>query len=152
MKQLFCAVWLAIALPGCQTSTNETPSEAQQIYEQTMELHDDVMPRMDEIMQLRQKLQLRVEAMREEDSIKYADSLQKMQQVVQSLQEADRAMMEWMRSVKKPSGMDGTASAEEVDTTSLLRTLRQQKAAMVQVKAQMENSIQEAQRMIGLPE
>lgn len=161
MNQSLCYVFVVAVLVGCQSATTSEAdgklAEAQEIYTETMTLHDEVMPRMDEVMQLRQKLQLRVDALREEDEIEYADSLQKMEQAVQNLQEADRAMMQWMRTIKKVPGTEEplpTSPDEEmiVDTVDLIQQQRQQLADMKQVKEQMENSIEEAQRMIGLPE
>ncbi len=161
MRQLVYCLFMVAVLVGCQSATpsetNGKLAEAQEIYAETMTLHDAVMPRMDELMQLRQKLQLRVDALREADSVAYADSLQKIAIAVQNLQAADRAMMQWMRNVEKVPGTEQSLSAspdEEVivDTVNLIQRQQQQLADMRQVKERMENSIEEAQGMIGLPE
>ena len=163
MKHLFSYLFLVVVLAGCQsTATQEAdnpPTQAQQLYTEAMAVHDEVMPRMEEIMQLRQKLQLRVQSLREENSVKYADSLQKIEAAVQHLQAADQAMMQWMHNVKQVPGQDGSQTeypdeinSQSADTTKVVQVQREQKAAIVAVKEQMEASIEEAQRMIGLPE
>ena len=152
-----------VLLAGCQPTTTQEadgePTQAQQLYAEAMAVHDEVMPRMEEIMQLRQKLQLRVESLRQEDLTLFADSLQKIETAVQHLQEADRAMMQWMHNVKQVPGMDDAQTeyqdeieTQPVDTADVLQTQQAQKAAIMAVKEQMEASIKEAQRMIGLPE
>ena len=152
-----------LLLGSCQSSTTSEadPSleRAQTIYTEAIAVHDEVMPRMDEIMQLRQKLQLRVESMQEQPEEDYADSLRQMQTAIENLQEADQAMMQWMRSVQKVPGVDEVSSdyqdelkaTELRDTVDLIQRQLAQKKAIEQVQQQMEQSITEAERLIGLP-
>ena len=60
----------AFFLSSCQSSTtaetDPTLERAQTIYAEAIAVHDEVMPRMDELMQLRQKLELRVTSMQEQ--------------------------------------------------------------------------------------
>ena len=154
---------LMFAMAACQPSTTREasgePSQAQQLYNEAMEIHDEVMPRMEEIMQLRQKLQLRVKSLQEEDAVKFADSLQRIQTAVQHLQQADQAMMQWMRSVEKVPGPTSAAEesteeteGEPVNDADIVQIQQTQKEAILAIKQQMEASIEEAQLMIGLPE
>ena len=161
--QRFTAALLSttLLLGSCQSSTTETDptlEQAQTIYAEAIAVHDEVMPRMDEIMQLRQKLQLRVESMQEQTDEDYADSLQQMQTAIENLQQADQAMMQWMRSVQKVPGADETSdyqdelnTTELTDTVGLIQRQLAQKEAIEEVQQQMEQSIAEAERLIGLP-
>lgn len=162
----------ALFLGSCQsTNTSETDptlERAQGIYAEAIAVHDEVMPRMDQIMQLRQKLELRVDSMMEQDTSEYADSLQHMRTAIQDLRDADESMMQWMRSVQKVPGSSKPGSSklgtdetseyqDELNTTQLTDTVgliqRQlaQKEAIVAVKQQIEQSITQAEVMIGLP-
>ena len=152
----------ALFLSSCQsTTTSETDptlDRAQTIYAEAIAVHDEVMPRMDEIMQLRQKLELRVESMQQQNEPAYADSLQQMQTAIQNLRDADEAMMQWMRSVQKVPGADETSeyqnelnATELRDTVDLIQRQLAQKEAIEEVKQQMEHSITEAEQLIGLP-
>lgn len=152
----------ALFLGSCQsTTTSETDptlERAQTIYAEAIAVHDELMPRMDEVMQLRQKLELRVTSMQEQDEAAYADSLQQMQMAIEHLQEADQAMMQWMRSVQKVPGTDETSEYQDefnttqlTDTVGLIQRQLAQKEAIEAVKQQMEQSIAEAEVMIGLP-
>jgi hypothetical protein len=162
--QLFTIAILSttLVLGSCQSSTtaetDPTLVRAQTIYAEAIEVHDEVMPRMDEIVQMRQKLKLRVDSMLQQDTIALADSLQRMRAAIQNLNEADRAMMQWMRGVQKVPGSDETSDYQDelnttqlTDTVGLVQRQQAQKDAIVQVKQQMEQSISEAERMIGLP-
>lgn len=157
----------ALFLSSCQSSTTSetdpTLERAQTIYAEAIAVHDEVMPRMDEIMQLRQKLELRVESMMEQDTTEYADSLQHMRTAIQDLRDADEAMMQWMRSVQKVPGLDesnanATSDYQDelnatvlTDTVGLVQRQLAQKEAIEEVKQQMEQSIAEAETLIGLP-
>ncbi len=149
-------------LSSCQstttTETDPTLERAQEIYAEAIAVHDEVMPRMDELMQLRQKLQLRVASMMEQDTIEYADSLQGMRTAMQDLRDADESMMQWMRSVQKVPGANETLeyqdklnATEPSDTAGLIQQQLAQKKAIQEVKQQVEQSITQAEAMIGLP-
>ncbi len=150
-----------LILGSCQSTTTEadpTLERAQTIYAEAIAVHDEVMPRMDELMQLRQKLELRVTSMQEQPEEDYADSLQQMQTAIQNLRDADEAMMQWMRSVQKVPGADETLEYQDelnatvlTDTVGLIQRQLAQKEAIQEVKQQMEQSIAEAERLIGLP-
>ncbi|MGB3848454.1 MAG: hypothetical protein WA958_00690 [Tunicatimonas sp.] len=162
-RYFFSFLSIALIFSSCQTTTtteaDPTLERAQEIYAEAIAVHDEVMPRMDEIMQLRQKLQLRVTSMQEQPEEDYADSLQQMQTAIENLQQADQAMMQWMRSVQKVPGLDEVSSdyqdelnaTELTDTVGLIQRQLAQKEAIEEVKQQMEQSIAEAEVLIGLP-
>ena len=140
-------------LGGCQSSTISSETEAvvaraQQIYTETMNLHDEVMPRMGELVQLRQELGATADSLREADSVAYADTVARMQAAAQDLAQADQNMMQWMRNVEKVPGADSLA-AVPADTARLIQVQQEQKAAMERVQQQMDNSITEARRLLG---
>lgn len=149
---------------ACSSATNSeadgTLAQAQEIYAEAIAIHDEVMPRMDELVQLRQQLQARADSLRQADSVAHADTLQRMQTAIQNLEQADEEMMQWMRSVEKIAGVDEPASEyqEELvatqleDTTDIIRIQEEQKEAIVEVKRMMENSIAEAKNLLKLNE
>ncbi|WKN41909.1 hypothetical protein [Tunicatimonas pelagia] len=161
MIQSFLIIFSAVLLlSSCQPSaSSETPpnlTEAQEIYAKAIEVHDEVMPRMDEIMQLRQAVEARIDSLNQVDSAAYADTVQYMQFVVRNLQYADQGMMQWMRNVKKVPGLEEVQSAyqdemslEVVDTTNIVQIQQSQKTAIEQVKQQMESSIEEARSLLN---
>ncbi|MEM9673327.1 MAG: hypothetical protein ACFB15_23135 [Cyclobacteriaceae bacterium] len=160
MNQLFAIVTFLVFLVGCQSSSTQEAdanlTQAQEIYTEAMVVHDEVMPRMEEIMRLGQTIEARMDSLRQLDSVTYADTLQQMQTVRQNLKEADEAMMQWMRGVKNVPGLEEVKTAyqdemqiQTVDTTNIIQVQQEQKAAIEQVKQQMENSIEEAKSLLN---
>ncbi|MEM6845558.1 MAG: hypothetical protein AAF632_25315 [Bacteroidota bacterium] len=152
MNRLYATLVSVTFMIGCQPSAT---TEAQEIYIEAMEIHDEVMPRMGEIMQLRRAIEARIDSLQQLDSAAYADTVQYMQFVVRNLQYADQAMMQWMRNVKKVPGMEEAQtsyqdemSMETIDTTNIVQIQRSQKTAIEQVKQQMESSIEQAQSLL----
>lgn len=160
MKQIiYTTALLSLLIMSCQPSseTDEKYARAQEIYQEAIEVHDEVMPRMDDIMRLKSLLNERIDALQQRVGEMPGDSLQRMQEIVQKLEEADEAMMKWMRDVKQVPDVEeeSSASAEaapQSDTTNLIRIQQEQKTAIEQVKVQMESSITEARTYLQLPE
>ncbi len=144
---------------ACQSSTEDgsKQTQAQKVYQEAMVIHDEIMPEMDKMMQLKKMLNTRMDSLQQMDSVAYADTLDLMHSAVQDLEEADQAMMQWMRGVKKVPGMEGqqSAYAQEMetkmpaDTTKLVKIQREQKKAIEGVKEQMEESIRQALALLG---
>ena len=81
-----------------------------------------------------------------------------MQTAIQNLRDADEAMMQWMRSVQKVPGADETSEYQDelnatvlTDTVGLIERQEAQREDIEEVKRQIEQSIAEAERLIGLP-
>ena len=159
MFRLLSSILVLFYLGGCQPSTTESPAnlmEAQEIYSEAMEIHDEVMPRMGELMQLQQAVESKVDSLNQLDSVAYADTVQYMQHIIDNLRYADRGMMQWMRNVKKVPGLEESETAyqdemkmEAVDTTNIVQVQLSQKTAIEQVKQQIESSIEEAKAVLG---
>lgn len=158
----FCAtITILVFLMGCQTSSSNEDdanlTQAQEIYSDAMDIHDEVMPRMGELMQLRRAVETQIDSLNQLDSVAYADTVQYMQHIVDNLRYADRGMMQWMRNVKKVPGLEEEGqsefqdkiSIEEADTTNVVQVQKSQKTVIEQVKQQIESSIEEAKAVLG---
>jgi hypothetical protein len=157
--RIFYGIAFLLITMSCQPSseTDEKYARAQEIYQEAIAVHDEVMPRMDEIMRLKSLLKERIDALQQKGEEMNTDSLQHMQEIVQKLEEADEAMMQWMRNVKQVPEVEEEPSADAEtaqlsDTTNLIQVQQEQKAAIEQVKTQMESSIKEARTFLVLPE
>ena len=94
-----------ILLAGCGKSAHEhhdseeespinNPNQA--LYDQVMDIHDDVMPKSDEIYQLKKEIK---------DKIASTNNLEpkkkkQLEQIAAELDSADRSMMDWMHKFK----------------------------------------------------
>jgi len=98
---------LVLALAACDKGQNSTsePAETdnpnQVLYDQVMDVHDEVMPKMDEIMKLKRELQEQI-ANTPDMVIERKEQLEKMisnldsASTAMNLDSASTAMMNWM--------------------------------------------------------
>lgn len=137
---LFLAL-LGLALSGC--SGEEKKEE--ELRTEVMLLHDEVMPEMSTIMQLKKRLKQNRLAL---DSIRIAGSsviaiptIDSIFRLEKSLDEADREMMNWMRNYKNDLG---DKSHEEK-----MAYLREEKKKIEFVKKRMQESIDNAKAFLN---
>ena len=101
-KYLFIGL---ILFAGCGKSgqpshdqEEESPinSPNQALYDQVMDIHDDVMPKSDEIYQLKKEIKERIASTTNLESNKK----KQLEQIVAELDSADHSMMDWMHKFK----------------------------------------------------
>jgi hypothetical protein len=80
---------------ACKQENNVEKMKAE-----VMAIHDEVMPEMDNLMNLQRQLKSEIDRL---DSAGETEKADKLKLLVQQLQEADEAMMQWMRKYKDPS-------------------------------------------------
>ena len=96
-----------------------------------MAIHDEVMPLMSDMQQLRGQLTSRMNGLDSLDQIP-------IREAVQDLQKGEDMMWDWMNQYKKPNLETDTARAY----------LEHQKSAINQVAEQMKQAIQTAKKQI----
>ncbi len=80
----------------------------QDLYDEAMELHDEVMPRMGEIADLeKQALQIKFKLEKEEGE-EAKQKLDKVKQLLADLDVADKGMWDWMKGFEDPREKDWT--------------------------------------------
>lgn len=150
MKSLF-GILLGLCLLACNAATEpeETTSDSpftpeelstqQQAWDEVMEIHDEVMPKMGAIHQATKKLKEQWENNAELDSgLKDEISI-----AIEKLETADEAMWEWMHQLRQ---LDKLRAAESHD--AIMTYLAQQKTSMTKVRQQMLNSLESADSLI----
>lgn len=100
-------VALALAIVSCQKSTehtdhhDDTAVDADSanviLYNQVMDIHDEVMPRMEDLYNMKKDLQSQL------DAAPSADAKQKLQQQIASVDSASKMMMDWMHEFNPPA-------------------------------------------------
>lgn len=127
MKTIISFVFSLIILVSCQSKEKEI----QLLNAEVIAIHDEVMPKMDEVMKLKSKLQQQLMS----ETIE-APEKQKIQSLIIELEEADQAMMNWMRNYD--SLMEGKTEEEK------LSYLNTQKESIQSVKEKMLGAISQA--------
>jgi hypothetical protein len=79
---------------GAQTTTEAATEDSpnQILYDQVMDVHDEVMPKMDEIMKLKRELQEQIA--NTPDMV--VERKQQIEKIISNLDSASNAMMDWM--------------------------------------------------------
>lgn len=117
---LFICV-LAIALAGCggqpkegqpgdSDAINNDPNQV--LYDQVMDIHDEVMPRTEDLHNLKQKLQEQISAA--PDMV--VEERQKLERRIARLDSVDKLMMDWMHYFNLPDSLGDEAKREYLET------------------------------------
>lgn len=105
-------------------------SENQILYNEVMKIHDEVMPEMETIYKKRKELNDRIKT-----DISEAEK-QRLTALVNKLDSADKAMMDWMHDFKPVPDSEGEEKAREY--------LENELEKIKQVKETMQSAIKEA--------
>jgi hypothetical protein len=132
MKTIFklSLMLFAFLMISCESKEKEV----EKLKTETIAIHDEVMPKMDDIMKLKKSLKA------EQDSVSTEKSTD-IQQLIISLENSDRAMMNWMRNYDPQ--MEGMSDEEKIEY------LKKQKASIHEVSEQMKSSISEAENYLN---
>lgn len=114
-------------------SAEEGSNEA--LYNQMMDVHDEIMPQMDQIMKLKRELTDKIANSPE----LVAEQKEEIEKVISNLDSASNAMMDWMHRVHKYDPKADTANSE--NSREFLETEMER---IRKVKNLMEESIEQA--------
>jgi hypothetical protein len=135
---------LSFSLLSCNQQTSaadnkETPDEVEALKQEVMGVHDEIMPRIGTLMNLKKQLKERVAQL---DTAKEADKdkAAALLPTIKQLEEADEAMMQWMRTYEDPEQAMGKAKA--------LEYLELKRKEILTVKEKMEASETAAKAML----
>uniref|UniRef100_UPI00404972BB hypothetical protein n=1 Tax=Fulvivirga sp. TaxID=1931237 RepID=UPI00404972BB len=117
--------------------TDEIPEEVKiekALYDDVMDVHDEMMPKMENMMSMKGKLKEKVDLLKEEAA--QSELVNELENTIQSLETADEAMMNWMRQFDPET--DSLSHEEIVEYYTL------QKKKMDSVKVIMVEAIENA--------
>lgn len=122
------ALWTGCNEPGTQTTTQK-PSAVDSMRNVVMDIHNEAMPWMGEMMQLKRSLNQAIAA----DSLGTNPATEQYQAAVDSLEQGMDAMKVWMHNWQEP---DSTKA--EADNLAYLQS---EEARMARVKEQMQAAL-----------
>jgi succinate dehydrogenase flavin-adding protein (antitoxin of CptAB toxin-antitoxin module) len=128
MKKLVFGMFIVFAF-ACSNPLVEEKIDIKPIEKEVMEIHDEVMPRMSEVIFLTDAIDSVMK--QEKDTIK----LQEFGVIKESLVKSDKDMMHWMHSYKSP--------AQPYDSNSL-NYINKEKEKVVKLRALILKSITDA--------
>lgn len=129
----------AFLMTSC--GNNEDREKIQEKHEDVMEIHDEVMPMMKDVRGLKADLTAKAEELSKNDSLnQYDNTVREMKIIIQQLEEADEAMMTWMRAYDKPTKDD--------EVNEALQYLENQEEKVRTVKSKILNSVEVAENQL----
>ncbi|WKV10525.1 hypothetical protein [Marivirga harenae] len=114
-------------------SCESKEKEVEKLKSETIAIHDEVMPKMDDIMKLKKSLRSKKDSVSESKQ-------ETIQTLIIALEESDKAMMNWMRNYDPR--MENMSDAEKMEY------LKKQKSSISEVSEKMKKSIAEAQEYL----
>lgn len=129
MKKIFASILIFATVTAC----NKSEDKQKVMIDEVMAIHDEVMPKMDDIMTLKSSL---------DSAIKVSPDSVKAKELYSALDSADNQMMDWMQAYN-PDQVKGK-SEEEVT-----KYYADKKAKISSVKELTNKSIEEAKGFLG---
>jgi hypothetical protein len=144
MNRFFLTIYLlAVILFGCGgqsqdsqngTSDSDNGDPNQVLYEQVMDIHDEVMPKTGELYSLKQKLQEQIAAA--PDMV--VEERQKLEQRIARLDSVNKLMMDWMHYFTLPDSVTDEAKREYLE--SEMEKIKQVREAILETIASEKGS------------
>ena len=121
-------------------SCEEKKKEAQDVlYDQVMEVHDEIMPKMGDIMKYKKQLKSKVDALAENAEMN-SEKISELQQAIAELDNSHEEMMAWMREFNPD--FEGLVSEE------IMKYLDEQKAKIEQVGKVTYAALNHAEKLL----
>jgi Fungal specific transcription factor domain len=119
-------------------SQEEGPNQA--LYNQMMDVHDEVMPSMDEIMKLKRELQEQIK--NSPDMV--IERKQELENAISNLDSASNSMMSWMHRIHEFDPL-----ADSVNQEKAREYLESEMEEIKKVKTLMTESIEKAKKEVS---
>jgi len=121
-----------------EQTQDEGPNQA--LYNQMMDVHDEVMPKMDDIMKLKRELQEQIA--NTPDMV--VERKQELERVISNLDSASNSMMSWMHRIHEFDPL-----ADSVDQEKAREYLESEMEEIRKVKELINESIEKAKAEAG---
>jgi uncharacterized protein YoxC len=122
-------------------SCEEKKKEAKDVlYDQVMEVHDEIMPKMGDIMKYKKQLKSKVDALAENAEVN-SEKIGELQQAITDLDNSHEEMMAWMREFNPD--FEGMVSEE------IMKYLVEQKAKIERVGKETYAALKQAEELLN---
>jgi hypothetical protein len=144
MKKVLILLFCSLAFVQCKNASNEsseeqnTASQQEEIYKQVIALHDEAMPKLGSVADLMQKIEAKIGEL--EQSKSDTIMLTTLREELIALNDADEAMMNWMRSFE--------ANYDGWEEDSVIAYLQDQKLKMFEINQEITTAIDQANLLI----
>jgi len=130
---------VGIGLGSCDNGHKEVE---QKLKKEVIDIHDEIMPRMREIVELKERLQLLQDNLTENNANEAtAEKVTQLRQIQSDLNDAENSMRTWMREFK-------LTLPEDTPHERVMEYYEDEKSDISQVKENMLSSIEAARTFI----
>lgn len=133
LQTLFAPLFLLLIVASCDNQ--------KKLYDEVMAVHDEAMPKMDNIMNLKEKLEAREDSLKNDTTPKFSAELEKISALKTQLDSADDSMMMWMREFHQ--------DYESMTKAEITEYLNKQKQRITQVGLFMNQAIADAEEYLS---
>lgn len=136
-------VFMFVALVACGDKQTSDVANFYKIFHEVNDVHDEMMPQMGTLSELRRELEEKIEASEE--------ALPEYEKAVQDLADARQSMMDWMKDFGKEfpymeNRMDGLNAEQILDH---IERIKLQKVSVDAMKDKMVESMENAKAILG---
>jgi uncharacterized protein YoxC len=135
-KTLTFTLMTLIWLMSCDEKKKETKDV---LYDQVMEVHDEIMPKMGDIMKYKKQLKIKMEELAADPEMN-AEKIEKVKQAITELDNSHEDMMAWMREFNP--------DFEGMVTEEVMQYLNEQKVKIEQVGKETYAALNSAEELI----
>ena len=129
---------------GGTVKKSEQKNLEAELYSEVIEIHDEVMPKMSEINDLKTSMDEQIQTMREDSASLTASQeeyLRVLESTVTQLEEADASMMNWMRSFEPIT--------EEDEHDEVMERLEGEKQEIEKIRDDINSAIEVARGVLS---
>lgn len=120
------------------TDEEETNAEVEALYDEVIAVHDSVMPRMQEIVELKSLLEARLVMIQDQEPDTETGEIES---TIGLLDSADNGMMNWMREFEPIT--------DDMDQEQILSYLKKEKRKIIGVRDLMLEAIEQGNMVAG---
>jgi len=141
MNKLTLLLLVLLLFGACEskkTEEQDTESEQSKMYQEVIDIHDKVMPRLQDISIMLENLESRIDSL---DQVSGSEEdLAVLRQQMIELDEADESMMNWMRQFQ--------ATYDGWDEQKIIDYLKEEKIKISEVDELVDKSIDKAKSLL----
>ncbi len=123
--------------------------DARKVYEQTMKLHDEVMPKMGEVLSVRHNLKMKL------DSVSDPDLKSNIDSAMTALNKTYNDMMQWMADLKpvpdknsNKSSEDTTDNQQVTDPSQILKIQQESLSRIKDLQIELNKTLQQGHALL----
>lgn len=145
---------LLIGFSACQSTDNKEESEAfDKQMKETVQIHDDVMPKMGEINSMIKKLEAKRGEVKSESEDVKEETLRTYDEAIANLKKSHELMMSWMKnfsdSFSRTEINDGLQAKDKDSIKAKMKLLNTQYESAEEMKKAITDALENAQKLLA---